>query len=164
LSKLQPGQFDELLFGLGLSHKEASLLLNVKPVQVYNWVNGIDAIPEDQSKRIIDMEDLVEDYVFTFMSQVDTIIEKKGKKPEAIPVIRYLGNQVFKKFMPEEHAKFTYFKIFNSAISRIRIDAARDEINVIAINFDPENYTQFLGDNEDSHQQRANWAEAIVKN
>ncbi|MBL4739651.1 MAG: DUF4447 family protein [Sneathiella sp.] len=164
MSKLQPGQFDELLFGLGLSHKETSLLLNVKPFQVYNWVNGIDEIPEDQSKRILDMEDLVEDYVFTFMAEVDSIIEEKGKKPTVIPVIRYLGNQIFKKYMPNEHIKFTYFKIFNSAISRIRIDAARDEINVIAINFDPENYTQFLGDNEDSLQQRTAWAEAIVKN
>jgi len=164
LSKLKPGQFDELLFGLGLSHKEASLLLNVKPFQIYNWVNGIDAIPEDLSKRILEMEDHVEDYVFTFMSEIDTIIEEKGKKPAVIPVIRYLGNQVFKKYMPNEHAKFTYFKIFNSAISRIRIDAVRDEINLIAVNFDPESYTQFLGDNEDSDLQRTAWAETIVKN
>ncbi|MBL4666445.1 MAG: DUF4447 family protein [Sneathiella sp.] len=164
MSKLQPGQFDELLFGLGLSHKEASLLLNAKPFQIYNWVNGIDEIPEDLSKRVLEMEDLVEDYVFTFMSEIDTLIEVKGKKPEVIPVIRYLGNQVFRKYMPNEHATFTYFKIYNSAISRIRIDAARDDINIVAVNFDPESYVQFLGDNEDSHLQRTAWAESIIKN
>ena len=162
MKKLHPAQIDDLITGLGLDRKEAANMLGVTMRKIHSWTNGQDDIPEAIAKTLLDMEDLVEEYTYNIMEEIDEQVEKKGSILANIPMVRYMGNAMFRKYKPDLCKIFTYFKIYNTVITRVRIECARDQMTVIPINFDPESYEKYLGSNEDTETHRTAWVETVA--
>lgn len=137
-------------------------MLGVNMRKIHSWTNGQDDIPEADAKILLDMEDLVEEYTYNIMEEIDQQVQKKGSKLSNIPMVRYMGNAIFRKYKPDLCKIFTYFKIYNTVITRVRIECARDEMTVIPINFDPEGYEEYLGSNEDTEAQRNEWLKSVT--
>ncbi|KLN59649.1 hypothetical protein WH96_16520 [Kiloniella spongiae] len=160
MSKLTPDQMDDIIFGMGMTHREAAGVLRVPARDLFSWVQGKSEIPDEKATELLKLEETIEDYVEDLLATVDDIVEAKGK-PESVPVIRYLGNKLFKEWKPEFYKIFRYHKVYSTVITRARIELHREEITLVPVTFDPESYQDFLGDKEDSEANRLAWAETV---
>ncbi|WP_085909983.1 DUF4447 family protein [Kiloniella majae] len=160
MSKLTPDQMDDIIFGMGMTHREAAGVLRVPARDLFSWVQGKSEIPDEKATELLKLEESIEDYVEDLMATVDDIVEAKGK-PESVPVIRYLGNKVFKEWKPDFFKLFRYHKLYSTVITRARIELKREDIILAPVTFDPDSYQDFLGDKEDSEANRLAWAETV---
>ncbi|WP_085899159.1 hypothetical protein [Kiloniella majae] len=160
MSKLTPDQMDDIIFGMGMTHREAAGVLRVPARDLFSWVQGKSEIPDEKATELLKLEESIEDYVEDLMATVDDIVEAKGK-PESVPVIRYLGNKVFKEWKPDFFKLFRYHKLYSTVITRARIELKREGIILAPVTFDPDSYQNFLGDKEDSEANRLAWAETV---
>ncbi|WP_417455263.1 DUF4447 family protein [Kiloniella sp.] len=161
MSILTPDQMDDIIFGMGMTHREAAGVLRVPARDLFSWVQGKSEIPDEKATELLKLEEMIEDYAEDILATVDDIVEEKGK-PESVPVIRYLGNKVFKEWNPGFYKIFRYHKLYSTVITRARIELNREDITLVPVTFDPERYQDFLGEKEDSEANRLAWAEAMV--
>lgn len=160
MSILTPDQMDDIIFGMGMTHREAAGVLRVPARDLFSWVQGKSEIPDEKATELLKLEEMIEDYAEDILATVDDIVEEKGK-PESVPVIRYLGNKVFKEWNPGFYKIFRYHKLYSTVITRARIELNREDITLVPVTFDPESYQDFLGEKEDSEANRLAWAEAM---
>ena len=151
---------DDIIFGMGMTHREAAGVLRVPARDLFSWVQGKSEIPDEKATELLKLEEMIEDYAEDILATVDDIVEEKGK-PESVPVIRYLGNKVFKEWNPGFYKIFRYHKLYSTVIARARIELNREDITLVPVTFDPESYQDFLGEKEDSEANRLAWAEAM---
>ena len=161
MSILTPDQMDDIIFGMGMTHREAAGVLRVPARDLFSWVQGKSEIPDEKATELLKLEEMIEDYAEDILATVDDIVEEKGK-PESVPVIRYLGNKVFKEWNPGFYKIFRYHKLYSTVITRARIELNREDITLVPVTFDPESYQDFLGEKEDSEANRLAWAEAMT--
>ncbi len=163
MSKLTPDQMDDIIFGMGLTHREAAGVLRVQAKDLFSWIKGTSEIPDSKAAELLKLEETVEDYVDDILATIDDIVEGKDK-PISVPIIRYLGNKLFKEWKPDLYQVFRYHKVYSTVITRARIELHREDITLVPVTFDPESYQNFLESNEDSEANRAAWARIELTN
>lgn len=148
-------EFKLLRESLHLSRHDLAEIWEVSPRAIQRWDKGELAIPQNRKEQLLQLYLDVRESVLNFKILLKELEENHNKADEILLLAydnwSYDGN-------------FPSYKIHNSCLIRCKQVANDMGYKVKIVPFEPREYANWLGDEEDNEQRRSEWASLYFKN